>query len=419
MEHLANAAHNQSSVISRIKDLVEKQLNLCVSCGTCRKSCTVLPRLRAEYATARGRLALVDAFIKGEISYSRRLREAFEQCTLCGFCTEACPNHVDPEGVLSISRALVIKPGIIEKGVSMLLSHRKGLNLTALAARLALMLLPFAEKWKKIPSFIPLVGGRIVPAVKMPPQELRQKTYQGYNPRGPRVLFFPGCFVDYAFHNQYLSALKALAWICSEIHTPRNLPCCGLPSLEMGDAGAAHRQASVISRTALELNVDAVVVICGSCGSMFRKVYPLLDPAFERFSQKVKDISELLIEHRNLLRGREKKWGRRIKVCYHHCCHLKRGMGVYSEPEELIQLNPEVEYEELDFPDRCCGFGGTMYVKYASLADEIVSDKVEDIVKHNPDYLALGCPGCLMHIQGALLSKGCTTRCIHPVELIA
>ena len=68
----------------------------------------------------------------------------------------------------------------------------------------------------------------------------------------------------------------------------------------------------------------------------------------------------------------------------------------------------------------CCGFGGTFCVKYSDISNAIVSEKVENVVAADADYLLGGDMGCLMNIAGKLNREGNQKiTALHTAEVLA
>lgn len=410
-----------------IRKNVEKylagQISLCISCGTCRKSCTVLPFFPSEISVARGKIALLKSYADGKIKVSKELRNIFELCTSCGLCTEDCPAHVDPDALLTLSRGFLFKGNFFERLISMHLGSKTGLNVLRLFLQMITFFLPSIKSnstsgkiWKKIPSFVPQMGKRFIPSIdeKIPQNFLGKISGKG---EGLKIFFYPGCFSEFFFKDQIISSIELLREIAEEILFPENLPCCGLPSLELGCAEHAFYQAQKIVEITRDFNPHFVVTICGSCGFSLKKIYPLLSSTFMSFSRKVKDISEVMLEFKKNLKF--KNFNKQIKVTYHHCCHLRNGMGVKDEPVEILKIHPFVNYIPLEEPQKCCGFGGTMFFRHPELSRSIVEDKIKDIAGVNPEIVLTECPGCLINIQGALLEKELPISCLGFVQLFA
>ena len=69
--------------------------------------------------------------------------------------------------------------------------------------------------------------------------------------------------------------------------------------------------------------------------------------------------------------------------------------------------------------DRCCGFGGSFFLKYRDISEAMAADKVRNIVDSGAEVV-VGCDmGCLMRIQKQLKRIGSDIKAIHIAQLLA
>ena len=107
-----------------------------------------------------------------------------------------------------------------------------------------------------------------------------------------------------------------------------------------------------------------------------------------------------------------------IKVAYHESCHLKRELGISSQPRTLIKSLPNVELIEMPQAEVCCGFGGTFSVKYADISGAMLQDKIDSIKSVGVDAVVAGDMSCLMQIKGGLEKQESGIRSMHIAELL-
>jgi len=98
-----------------------------------------------------------------------------------------------------------------------------------------------------------------------------------------------------------VSVMKVLAHNGIEVLIPEKLTCCGVPALGEGDIKTAQKMARNNIGILAELDVDAIIVDCTSCGMMLRvetaKVLPADDPLQAKaveLSAKVFEVSDYL-----------------------------------------------------------------------------------------------------------------------------
>jgi glycolate oxidase iron-sulfur subunit len=170
----------------------------------------------------------------------------------------------------------------------------------------------------------------------------------------------------------------------------------------------------------LELDVDAIVTDCATCGSSLKEYAHWLanDPEYaeraERFAAKVRDISEFLVEIG--IRPPEGKVDAR--VTYHDPCHLCRAQGVREQPREML-LAAGVDLVEMEGADTCCGSAGTQLITHYHTSVGVLEQKMDKLVETEAEIVASGCPGCQMQLSLGVKRRGIETRVVHPSELLA
>ena len=113
-------------------------------------------------------------------------------------------------------------------------------------------------------------------------------------------------------------------------------------------------------------NLDYIITDCATCASSmvdYRKFLadsPERTESYAKFGEKVKDISQFLIDVLKLpasafevLPGLEGK-----KVTWHDPCHLVRHLGVKDQPRQILKSITGIKYIEMPNADRCCGMVG-------------------------------------------------------------
>ena len=90
-----------------MKDLKQltDEINKCVLCGTCRSVCPTFGVVHREPASARGKVALCDAYLNKEIGISECFIKHMNECVQCMACQKACPNDVNVPDIILAARA--------------------------------------------------------------------------------------------------------------------------------------------------------------------------------------------------------------------------------------------------------------------------------------------------------------------------
>jgi glycolate oxidase iron-sulfur subunit len=212
-----------------------------------------------------------------------------------------------------------------------------------------------------------------------------------------------------------INLLTALGY---RVITPRNQVCCGAPHMLAGDkAGlkeAARKNVDIFGG----LDLDFIVTDCGGCGAELKKYgRHLEDDASISFSNKVRDISQVLALHSDVLKPLLKPLS--LKATFHDSCHIAHSQGIRREPRDLIKLVPGLEFIELENADACCGSAGTYNIGKPEMADLILNRKLDTIRATGADVVVTGNPGCLLQLKKGLADHLPRVKTLHLTELLA
>jgi L-lactate dehydrogenase complex protein LldE len=225
-----------------------------------------------------------------------------------------------------------------------------------------------------------------------------------------RVALFIPCLID-QFHPQVgKNVVRILKKLGVEVDFRDEHTCCGQPFF---NAGYWKKAIPLAKRTIKAFkNARIVVAPSGSCVTMIRKHYlelfrdtPVWLDQAQELSEKTYEFSEFLI---HVIQVDDLGARYKGRVTYHDSCQVLRGLGISSEPRQLIRKVRNLELVEMERPDLCCGFGGAM-----------VEEKVKNIRASGAEAV-VGCEiSCLMNIEGYLKHRGIPIRTLHLADLLA
>jgi glycolate oxidase iron-sulfur subunit len=166
------------------------------------------------------------------------------------------------------------------------------------------------------------------------------------------------------------------------------------------------------------IQAEFIVTDCGGCGAELKHYGHHLegDPDAAAFSDRVRDITQVLALHREELRARLKPLP--MTVTYHDPCHIAHCQGIRREPRDLLRLIPGLEYRELDSADACCGSAGTYNIAKPEMADRILARKIDTIRATGAQLLVTGNPGCLLQLKKGLAEQLPGVKIAHVTELL-
>ena len=231
-----------------------------------------------------------------------------------------------------------------------------------------------------------------------------------------RVALMQGCVQRVWFHDVNAATVRVLAAEGWEVHTRRLPRCCGALTLHSG----LEEEALVLARETIAAyeGFDHVVVNVAGCGSAMKDYAHLLadDPAWgaraRAFSEKVRDVHELLAEHE----PRAERHPLALTVAYHDACHLAHAQGVREPPRAVLRSIPQLELLEPREWELCCGSAGIYNVMQPAAAEQLGRRKADNLVATGAQVIAAANPGCTMQIAAHL--DGHRMPVVHPVELL-
>lgn len=422
--------------LASVKDEVAK----CIKCGICMAGCPTYTVTKDETMVARGRLSLIGAAIAGRLETSETFDNTITSCIGCLTCEVNCPSGVRVGEIIFSAKAQLAENrglGVTGRFMSRVVVGQRWplsviMRLSALPLKIYDMLpekwpftavLPFVRKGRK--RKLPVTGNR--PLTSSYPQIVKSgcKEVKG------AVAFFPGCVINYSTQDIGRATISVLNKLGYDVIIPEGQYCCGIPLLSLGDMETARKVAEKNVELFAGYDVEAIIVSCATCGHTLKKEYPVLSghlvngssEMLRKFSEKVTDIHEFvhgrnpgyaaLARDINNVASLDK-----FKVTYHDPCHLKKGLGIYQSPREILRTISGAEFVEMDEADACCGFGGIFSLNHYDLASEIGARKAESIRRSSADVVATGCPGCKIHIEDSLNRAGMSVRVVHTIELL-
>jgi glycolate oxidase iron-sulfur subunit len=370
----------------------------CVKCGACRAVCPPFLSERGESSSARGRMALVQAVLDGQLAVSAVFKDRLATCTGCLACEASCPSGVPVTAIIQAAKEQAIAEsgtGIINRLIAGVVKHPAAFRASQWLAPVALRYSRIAECGMRNAEF-----------------RIRNEKPKTRDSKGT-VVFFPGCAVDYFQPEIGKATIGVLNSIGYDVIVPGGLKCCGRPLLSLGDRGAAEELAAHNTALLDAINADAIVTACASCGLTFKKEYPKLLRSGAK-APAILDIHEFLAGRISGLKlGPVKKL-----VTWHDPCHLGRGQGLSGTARDILRAVPGLALEEMRNADRCCGFGGVMRITHHKLSNGIAGEKAGNIMATKAEAVVTGCPGCRMQIANALSQAGSRIEVLHTVQIL-
>lgn len=407
----------------QIADL-DESLSNCMKCGFCKAACPVF--VGEETTSPRAKVRLARAAIHGEIEISEAFKTQMERCLNCRACASECPSGVEPNRIALAARCgfvdtdglPLIKRAIFSQG----LKHPRAMALGMRMMGLAQHVSAIEMQNNPLRHLLPLIGIRKdkdFPALGR--KSLFSRLPEVIDPQGEAkitVAYFPGCAANLIYPEIGLAAVSVLGKLGARVILPHDLVCCSTPVFNSGDIKDARELAIRNIKSLSAVDADFVVTSCGSCGlTISREWTELLGLCeAESIARKVIDISEFVGRYAPDVSVSRLNYA--STVTYHDSCHLRRGMGVYSTPRQLLNSILGDSFIEMELADRCCGGGGTFSITHPELSQVVAEIKMNCVCESGAEIVATGCPACVMQLRDSLAHRKMTQRAVHTVEII-
>lgn len=423
------------------KDPVMGKAWQCIRCASCLNVCPVYQLVGGHvygdiYAGGIG--VILTSFVNSP-EQADKLQEL---CIACGRCKEVCPGKVPVTDLivelrdrLTEKRALPATPKFI---FDKILSNRKIFHTMLRIAALGQKPLTMgAPVMRHLPLF-GLTDFRSLPAISTKPFRDQIREYKQNVPENaPTVSFFIGCATDFAYPTIGMDTVKVLNRLGYRVTFNQEQSCCATPARYMGDLKTARKLAKENIKALEASGEEPIIAVCPTCVGALAHDYENLFEGDPEWKARAKKLSERIVEFTqflNILPESQKKHLpgydakpsakkheslKQVKVTYHDSCHMKRNLGISEEPRELLRTTPGINFVEMEYPDRCCGCGGSFSLKFPELSAPILEKKLADVEQSGAEILAVACPGCLMQLKGGLDKKGSKVQVKHVAELLA
>ena len=396
-------------------------LDACVHCGFCLQACPTFLATGDESDSPRGRIELMRALERGELSETdTALVYHLDRCLGCRGCEPVCPSGVQYGHGLEAARARITAA----RGTSLLTRLALWALTTAGVsgvvywfARLLRSVLPRGiAGWGRIRFALGMLlatravkrfGGSAV-------RNRRMRTAQPPNRQTAQL--FRGCVMEGLFSHVHDATIRTLAVNGYQTVEVSGQVCCGALHAHAGLLDAARALARV-NVQAFGDGAEPIVVNSAGCGALMKEYGHLLgDERAARFSARVRDVTELLAGDGG--RGPVAGAPLDLHVAYDPPCHLLHAQRIAAQPLKLFAAIPLLELVSVQGAADCCGSAGLFTLLEPEMSRAVLKTKLEYLREAAPQVVATGNPGCLMQLGAGLAAAGIRAEVRHPVELL-
>ena len=414
---------------------LDDRITACMKCGMCQAVCPMYGASGMEADVARGKLALIDNLAHEMIQDPEAVSDKLGRCLLCGSCQAACPPGVQIMDVFMEARELVnaylgLHP--VKKMIFRALLPQPGLFNLAMRVGAPMQGLMFRSTGAPqgtvcAPMLNFMLGDRHMRPLAKKPLHVRHGALDERRQSGGiKVAFYPGCMGDKMYVDMAEACLKVLHHHNVAVFMPKGLTCCGIPALSSGDADGMVKQMKANLKALDGVDFDYILSPCGSCTSTIKELWPRYADRIgaaekrkvDQLAAKAMDINAFLVDVLKVQPAAAPA-GNATTVTYHDSCHLKKSLGVVSQPRAVMAANPAYKVVEMAEPDRCCGCGGSFNLFHYDYSRKIGQRKRDNVVASRAEVVAAGCPACMMQLEDVLSHNHDSVRVKHTVELYA
>jgi glycolate oxidase iron-sulfur subunit len=406
------------------------QLVNCMHCGMCLPTCPTYELTGLEKYSPRGRIRMIKAVADEELPITDNFVESINFCLDCQACVTACPAgvkygqlveaaryHIEAEntekGKIPLIKKIALNWIFIDlkklRWMRSLMKIYQKIGLQSIVQKIRLLKL-FSNKLHEL-SFM---------ALEIKDRKSKTNSILIVDKKNIKIGIVTGCVQDVFFRNVNIDTEEVFRINGYDVFIPPDQQCCGSVHGHNGDLKTAKSLAKKMIDTFDKAGVDFVVLNSAGCGSFMKEYDQLLidDPEYAQrarfFVEKVKDISEILVEHG--WTPSEKSLD--AKVTYHDPCHLVHAQQIKNQPRELINNIKGIKFYELPESTWCCGSAGIYNITHYEDSMKLLKRKMENISSTEAEYVITGNPGCMIQLIYGSKKYKKNIKVLHPITLI-
>jgi glycolate oxidase iron-sulfur subunit len=393
-------------------------LDACVHCGFCLQACPTFLATGDEADSPRGRIELMRALERGELGPTDPvLAFHLDRCLGCRGCEPVCPSGVRYAQGLEAARDILTQargvPWLPRAALWALTSAGVSQAVYRLARLLRATGLPrLLAGWGKLRFALGML------AATRPVRNAEWGVRRGparldSTPRTPHAaLLFRGCVMQGLFAHVHDATVRTLAVNGYAVREVAGQVCCGALHAHAGllDEARALARANV---AAFGDGDEPIVVNSAGCGALMKEYGHLVESG-DRFSARVRDVTELLAANGGPVPGAPLD----VHVAYDPPCHLLHAQRVADPPLRVLAAIPVLRLVPVAGAAECCGSAGLFTLVEPEMSRAVLNPKLERLREAAPQVVATGNPGCLMQLGAGLAAAGIRAAVRHPVELL-
>lgn len=381
-----------------VDDLSWKQLvdsYSCTQCGRCTINCPAF--LTGKELDPRGIITkvkqrLIEIKTSGEKNSKHFIgdyitKEELWECTTCLACMEECPILIEHLiSILNFKRYLVLTESDFPS------------ELTLIFKNLENYYSPWVIKPEDRNNWIYEFSNEIDTE-----NNNMIKLFETNGKENCDILFWVGCIG--AIEPRNINVTKTFAKILNFSGVKFGVlgqeeKCNGDLARKLGNEYLAQELINNNVETFKKYNIKKIVTLCPHCYNVFKNEYSQFGIELEVYHHTQYIYNLLKTKKINITQNKN------INITYHDPCYLGRYNNIYKEPRFILKSIYNLkELKRRKSRSFCCGAGGGKMFMEETKGKRIGSERVEEILKKNIEYIASSCPFCLTMLIDTAKSK--------------
>lgn len=401
---------NKKYATDNWRQAILEDSDLCVLCGMCVPQCPTYQVYQRESESPRGRISLIQAYARGELSADPTLIEHINHCVGCMACQSLCPSKVPYGRLIDQAKQQLFKQLPPPPGIRQLLKSTlkaSGMNRYQ----------PLLSVYKQSGlAWLVNKTSDWLPDRTRSATDLAQQTQSGhldsYYPSDitskGQLALFTGCMGNMFDLQTLNSSIRLLNHFGYDVHVPEQQYCCGALHQHNGQMEHARSLGQDNDEMFSNLDIDGLIYSSNGCGSQLQQQL-----------QKVQsfDILDFLLNHTRIKSSDFQPLP--AKVLIHESCSSRNVLKKTGLSQQLLSLIAELELIPIEDDSTCCGAGGSHQLQFPQLSQQLLAPKLQQLAEAGARYLVSDNLGCSLHIQAGITRQQLSTRVLHPVTLLA
>jgi Fe-S oxidoreductase len=349
-----------SSLEENYRGVIRQAVEECIFCDECLRDCLTFPMTPLKDKAPGEIMEKMIDFLKGGSSSDDVYLKAFS-CAGCGYCSDSCPQGIDPLLMHEAVKIELVKRGEKPPEVLNFVVPGQKMNLYEILA--ALQTKPSEVRWlKRVPS----------------------------RPKKTENVVFLGCSPVALPHNIFalLDVLEKMG--VDFVTLAGGELCCGTTFCPAaGKVGESEAKARELVASVRAFSPKRVILICTGCYRQFTEFFP----SFLELDFDVQFYTQFLSENLGKINF-TRPLGKTVTL--YESCMTRRTKATDSARKVLGAipgLSP-VEREHGGGQNLCCG--GIANMTAPAMGQKLGHVLVEETLKTGADYVANTCPFCAL-----------------------